>query len=203
MLSSALIPLEGRWIRLLPLSEDLIEPLVTALDHPEVWRWTPPGVLETAAIREHMHEFLADNQDGRLLTWVVIEVEDGTEGRVVGTTGWSALRPQDRSVEGGRTMYAPAVWGRGVNLEAKLLLLSHGFETVGLQRIEFKTDADNARSRAALEALGATFEGIHRKHMNTAYGVRDSAWYSVIDDEWPMVRAGIERRLREQRSRAR
>jgi N-acetyltransferase len=83
-----------------------------------------------------------------------------------------------------------------VNVEAKLLQMRHAFETWGCRRVELKTDALNERSRGALEALGATFEGVHRKHMLVRDGQnRDSAWYSVTDDDWPAVRAHLEARL--------
>jgi RimJ/RimL family protein N-acetyltransferase len=90
----------------------------------------------------------------------------------------------------------PAVWGTGVNVECKLLLLAHAFERLGCSRVELKTDARNERSRAAMLALGASFEGIHRKHMRMPDGSRDTAWYSVVDDEWPAVRSRLEERLR-------
>jgi RimJ/RimL family protein N-acetyltransferase len=83
-----------------------------------------------------------------------------------------------------------------VNVEAKLLMLRRAFETWGVRRVELKTDARNERSRGAMEAMGATFEGIHRKHMLVRAGEnRDSAWYSIVDDEWPRVRVGLEARL--------
>ena len=83
-----------------------------------------------------------------------------------------------------------------MNVEAKYLMLRHAFETLGCRRVELKTDALNERSRGAMEAMGATFEGIHRRHMLVREGVnRDSAWYSVLDSEWPSVREGLERRL--------
>lgn len=104
------------------------------------------------------------------------------------------LRPEHRSLEVGWTWLARAVWETGVNVEAKLLMLEHAFERMGCQRVEFKTDARNARSRAALAALPAAFEGILRRHMVMPYGVRDSAYYSVIADEWPEVRAQLEHR---------
>ena len=87
------------------------------------------------------------------------------------------------------------MWRTGANIEAKLLMLAHAFEHLGCMRVEFKTDARNERSRAALAALPAQFEGIFRKHMlMPGVGVRDSAYYSVIDEEWPAVRANLERR---------
>ena len=106
------------------------------------------------------------------------------------------LRPDDRVLEIGHSWVAPAAWGTGVNTEAKLLLLTHAFETLGCLRVEFKTDATNERARAALAAIPATFEGVFRKHMLVRGGQRrDSAWYSVIDDDWPAVKAALESRV--------
>ena len=118
------------------------------------------------------------------------------EEEVVGSTRFLALRPEHRSVEIGWTWLHPSAWGTGANVEAKLLQLRHAFGSWGCRRVELKTDALNQRSRGALEALGATFEGIHRKHMLVRGGEnRDSAWYSVTDDDWPDVQAGLESRL--------
>ncbi|HET9460744.1 MAG TPA: GNAT family protein, partial [Gaiellaceae bacterium] len=115
---------------------------------------------------------------------------------IVGSTRFLALRPEHRSVEIGWTWLHPSAWGTGANVEAKLLQLRHAFESWGCRRVELKTDALNKRSRGALEALGATFEGIHRKHMLVRDGEnRDSAWYSVMDDDWPRVREHLEARL--------
>jgi RimJ/RimL family protein N-acetyltransferase len=99
-------------------------------------------------------------------------------------------------VEIGNTWVVPSAWGAGANTEAKYLLLRHAFEAEGYLRVEFKTDATNARARAALAALPAEFEGVFRKHMLVRGGERrDSAWYAVIDDDWPEVKASLERRL--------
>ena len=116
--------------------------------------------------------------------------------QIVGSTRFLALRPEHGSVEIGWTWLHPSAWGTGANLEAKLLQLGHAFESWGCRRVELKTDALNDRSRGALEAIGATFEGIHRKHMLVRAGEnRDSAWYSVTDDDWPSVRSHLEARL--------
>ena len=97
--------------------------------------------------------------------------------------------PSTASLEIGWTWLHPSAWGTGANVEAKLLQLEHAFDVLGCRRVEFKTDALNERSRGALEALGASFEGIHRKHMLVRDGEnRDSAWYAIVDDEWPDVR---------------
>ena len=90
----------------------------------------------------------------------------------------------------------PSVWRTGANVESKLLMLGLAFDGLGAQRVEFKTDARNQRSRDALAALPATFEGVFRKHMNMrGIGVRDSAYFSITDDEWPAVKANLEFRL--------
>ena len=116
--------------------------------------------------------------------------------RVVGSTRFLALRPEHRSVEIGWTWLHPSFWGTGVNVEAKLLMLRHAFEAWRCRRVELKTDALNERSRNAMEAMGATFEGIHRKHMLVRRDEnRDSAWYSVTDDDWPRVERGLLERL--------
>jgi RimJ/RimL family protein N-acetyltransferase len=115
---------------------------------------------------------------------------------LVGHTSFLRHDPEHRTVEIGNTWLVPAAWGTGANIESKLLLLEHAFEREGLLRVEFKTDARNERSRAALAALPAQFEGVFRKHMLVRGGERrDSAWYSVIDDEWPAVKANLLRRL--------
>ena len=117
-------------------------------------------------------------------------------GKAIGSTRYLTLRPEHRGLEIGWTWNASSAWGTGANAEAKLLLLRHAFETLGCMRVEFKTDALNERSRAALEALPARFEGIFRKHMLVRDGaLRDSAYYAITDDEWPAVRANLERRL--------
>ena len=113
-----------------------------------------------------------------------------SDGAVVGSTSYLNVVPEHRRLEIGNTWNNPSAWGTGANTEAKYLLLRHAFETLGCTRVEFKTDAQNDRARAALAALPAEFEGIHRKHMVVRGGERrDSAWYAVIDDDWPEVKA--------------
>jgi RimJ/RimL family protein N-acetyltransferase len=116
------------------------------------------------------------------------------DGELVGHTSFLNVRYDDRVAEIGNTWVAPATWGTGANTEAKLLLMQHAFEDEGFLRVEFKTDAGNARSRAALAAF-AEFEGVFRKHMLVRRGQRrDSAWYAVIDDDWPRVKAALQAR---------
>jgi RimJ/RimL family protein N-acetyltransferase len=119
------------------------------------------------------------------------------DGELVGHTSYLNVRPDDRVLEIGNTWLTPRAWGTGANTEAKLLLMQHAFEDEGYLRVEFKTDARNERARAALAALPAEFEGVFRKHMLVRGGERrDSAWYAVIDDDWPAVKANLLGRLR-------
>ncbi len=113
-----------------------------------------------------------------------------------GHSSYLNIRARDRVVEIGHSWLAPDVWGTGANVEAKLLLLEHAFEHEGFLRVEFKTDARNERSRAALAALPAVFEGVFRRHMLVRGGERrDSAWYAVIDEDWPDVKAALRARV--------
>jgi N-acetyltransferase len=182
--------LTGRVVRLEPLGPHHLDALWDASRDPDVWRWMPivrpddRGALET---------WLDEALTGPYLPFATIR--DAT-GLAVGSTRFLALRPEHRSLEIGWTWLARREWGTGANVEAKLLQLTHAFEAWGCRRVELKTDALNARSRGAMEALGAQFEGIHRKHMLVRGGEnRDSAWYSILDDDWPGVKSALTARL--------
>ena len=185
--------LEGRIVRLEPLSPAHEDGLWLASRDPRTWRFLSVVQPQT---REQWSDFvataLAAAKAGSEIPLVTISHDEG----VVGSTRFLALRPEHSSVEIGWTWLHPAAWSTGVNVEAKYLQLRHAFETWGCRRVEWKTDAANERSCGALAALGATFEGVHRKHMLVRDGEnRDSAWYSVTDDEWPTVNAHLEARL--------
>jgi RimJ/RimL family protein N-acetyltransferase len=186
--------LEGRIVRLEPLRPEHEEGLWQASRDPQTWRWLTIVQPQTRADwSAFVAQTLAAAESGAELPLVT-----SCDDRVVGSTRFLALRPEHGSVEIGWTWLHPSVWGTGANVEAKYLQLRHAFETWGCRRVELKTDALNERSRGALEALGATFEGVHRKHMLVRNGEnRDSAWYSVVQDEWPSVRARLEARLAE------
>ena len=117
-------------------------------------------------------------------------------GRAVGSTRYGNIEPAHRKLEIGWTWIAPAWQRTAVNTECKYLLLSHAFEDLGADRVELKTDARNAASRAAILRIGAIQEGILRHHMLAAGGrVRDTVYFSILADEWPDVKAGLERKL--------
>ena len=186
--------LEGELVRLEPMSLHHEDGLWEASRDPRTWRWLSVEQPQTREeLRAYLDAALANAADGTELPLVTVRREDG---RVLGSTRYLALRPEHRSLEIGWTWLHPDAWGTGVNVEAKLLMLEHAFERLGCLRVELKTDAGNERSRGAMAALPAQFEGVHRKHMLVRGGVRrDSAWYSVLDDEWPAVRANLLRRL--------
>jgi N-acetyltransferase len=190
----ASVRLEGRLVAVEPLGPEHEDDLWEAAQGPEVWRWLP---WHAAADRESFHRWLEDALERRDAGLdVPFAVVDRRTAKAIGSTRYLTLRPEHRGLEIGWTWNASSAWGTGANVEAKLLLLRHAFETLGCMRVEFKTDALNDRARAALEALPARFEGIFRKHMLVRDGqLRDSAYYAITDDEWPAVRANLERRL--------
>lgn len=192
MFENASIPLVGERVSLQPIDAKFEAELFSALDDERVWKWLPVARPDEAAFAGIFSFLIEQNAAGQMHTWVTI-ANDGE--RVIGTSSYLALRPEHRGLEIGWTIVSPSAWGSGANIEAKKLMLEHAFGQLGCQRIEFKTDANNERSRGALAALPAEFEGIFRRHMDTNYGVRDSAYYSVIETEWPDVRANLEARL--------
>ncbi len=186
--------MEGRIVRLEPLAPGHERGLFAAAGGEGIWRWMPHDASES---RETFHDWFED---------ALARSEAGTEaafatlgarsGEPVGSTRYLALRPEHRGLEIGWTWLASSRWGTGANIEAKLLMLEHAFERLGCLRVEFKTDARNDRSRGALAALPARFEGVFRKHMLVRGGERrDSAYYSIVDDEWPEVKGNLRRRL--------
>jgi len=186
--------LEGKVVKLEPLGQRHEQGLFEAAQDPEIWRWMPSNAAES---RESFHRWfedaLAASEAGTEGAFVTL---DARTGAPLGSTRYLALRPEHRGLEIGWTWLAPSRWKSGANVEAKLLMLEHAFEDLGCMRVEFKTDARNERSRNALAALPAKFEGVFRKHMLVCGGqLRDSAYYSIIDDEWPEVRANLRRRL--------
>lgn len=188
--------LESRIVRLEPLAPTHADDLWDSSRDPRVWRWLPVVQPQTRVEwQAWMDEALERTEAGLELAFATVLRETG---RAVGSTRYLALKPEDRSLEIGWTWLAPSAWGTGANTEAKLLQLEHAFEVLGCRRVEFKTDALNERARPALAGLPARFEGIHRKHMLVRGSEnRDSAWYSVVDDEWPAVRDALRARLRD------
>ena len=136
---------------------------------------------------------LAGQAAGREQAFATIE---RSSGRVVGSTRYLNIEPAHRRLEIGYTWLAPAWQKTAINSDAKLLMLDHAFGELGANRVEFKTDARNEPSRNALLGIGATFEGTFRRHMIVQQGqLRDSAYFSIIVDEWPSVRKHLALRV--------
>jgi RimJ/RimL family protein N-acetyltransferase len=184
--------LEGSIVTLEPLREEHAEELWEVAQAPEIWAW-----LANLNERERFDlwmrltlEAVQAGSEGPFTT------RDANTGRAIGSSRYLNVRPHDRVVEIGWTWLNPSAWRSGANVEAKLLMMRHAFETLGCVRVEFKTDARNQRSRDALARIPARFEGVLRNHMIVPdVGLRDSAYFSVIDEEWPQVRANLRRRL--------
>lgn len=182
--------LEGERIRLEPMTPARLDALVEAGGYPELWKWTST----TADTREGMAEYVAgamrDRDAGIAMPFVTVDRE--TE-RVIGSTRFGNIDPANRRVEIGWTWVTPEFQRTWVNSEAKFLMLRHAFEVWKCVRVELKTDALNEKSRTAMERIGAKEEGILRQHMVTWTGrLRDSVYYSILDSEWPEVKARLE-----------
>ena len=189
--------LEGEIVVLEPLGREHEEELRAIAADPDIWRWMTVRGHEPEIFTSWLDLTLTAAEEGREAPFAIRLRETGD---IVGSSRYLSLRPEHRGVEIGFTWHIPDVWGKGVNVEAKYLLLRHAFEDLGCMRVEFKTDALNERARAALAALPARFEGIFKSHMLVRDDtVRDSAWYAVTEGEWPAVRANLERRISEKR----
>ncbi|RSS83306.1 GNAT family N-acetyltransferase [Streptomyces sp. WAC06614] len=206
--------LAGRFVRLEPLAPHHTEALAVAgAEDRTTYAFTPvPHGVEAAL--EYIDRALADQAAGRSLPFAIVRRRDG---RVVGSTRfleldywqgplvWPSvpgvpygdpLTAIPDAAEIGNTWLSPAAQGTGINTEAKLLMLRHAFETWGVRRISLRADARNTRSRVAMEKLGFTSEGVRRAHSRGLDGVvRSTAFYSILDEEWPTVRSIIELRL--------
>jgi len=186
--------LEDDKIRLEPLTrEHLAEWCRVGLDA-DIWKWyTIAPITTPEMMRDYIELLLNQQAEGTTIPFVT---RDKVSGRVVGGTRYLNIEPERRKVEIGST-WIGREWRRThVNSHAKLLMLRYAFGTLGCVRVELRTDALNAPSRAAIGRLGATFEGILRKHAETASGRwRDTAVFSILDSEWPAVRAGLEARI--------
>lgn len=182
--------LERGRVRLEPFEERHGEALAAlAAADPELFRHMPFPV-EKLGYGAWFNLLRADQAAGRSIPHAVF-----VDGRVVGQTCYLNIRPRDAGVEIGSTWYTRTAQGTFVNPSCKLLLIGNAFE-LGAERVELKTDALNEHSRGAMLKMGAQFEGVHRKHMRRADGtLRDTAYFSVIREEWPRVEAGLEARL--------
>ncbi|MEO8462976.1 MAG: GNAT family N-acetyltransferase [Chloroflexota bacterium] len=184
------VVLTGQRVRLEPLSLDHLDDLVGVGLDASIWALTVARPTDPAGIEAWIRAALGAAASGTDLPFATIDL---ASGRAVGSTRFMSIVPDHRRLEIGWTWLGTAYQRTGANREAKLLQLVHAFEVLGANRVEFKTDARNEKSRRALLGIGATFEGVFRGHMIMPTGpLRDSAFYSVLADEWPEVKARLE-----------
>ena len=187
------LTLRGAYLTLEPIEERHAPDLFVAMQDEEVCRylaWPPPTRLEeTLAFVRDAREVMACGQ-----SLVFAQVWNET-GRAIGSTRLLDVRPADRQVEIGATFLARSYWRTPANTESKLLFLGHCFERLGCVRVALKTDARNRRSQEAIARLGAVREGVLRRHMQVRGHQRDTVYFSILDDEWPAVRARLQARL--------
>jgi len=187
------VVLEGRHVRLEPLSIGHHDALCEVGLNDELWRWIPKPVQSREDMLNYIRLALQWQTDGTALPFVTME---RSSDRVVGSTRYMNIDQPNRKVEIGSTWIGKPWQRTVVNTEAKYLMLCHAFEKLDCIRVELKTDALNEQSRNAILRIGAKHEGIFRNHIVCASGrLRDSAWYSIIDSEWPQVKATLEEKL--------
>ncbi|MCH7976689.1 MAG: GNAT family N-acetyltransferase [Bacteroidetes bacterium] len=190
------VVLEGAHVRLEPLRLSHLDALCEVGLDPDLWKWIPNPISTRYDLEAYVQAALEGQEQGTMLPFTIVE---RVSGRVVGSTRYGNIDMKNRRLEIGWTWVAKPWQRTAINTEAKLLMLRHAFGLLGCNRVEFKTDALNERSRRAILRLGAKEEGILRKHMTTETDrVRDTVYYSILDDEWPI----IEQRLQEMLNRA-
>ncbi|MCL6711352.1 GNAT family N-acetyltransferase [Pseudomonas sp. R2.Fl] len=184
--------LEGRHVRLEPLLREHADGLRAALEGDALAALWYTNVPRAADVDGYLDGVFATQAQGRILPFVVRDAA----GDVVGSTRFYDLEPGVPRVSIGYTWYAPRVQRTGLNTEAKLLLLTHAFETLGCISVIFETSWFNQRSRAAIARLGAKQDGVLRNHRRHADGSpRDTVIFSILDNEWPAVKRNLLSRL--------
>jgi RimJ/RimL family protein N-acetyltransferase len=187
------VRLDGRLVRLETLADEHIAGLMRAGSNVDLWRWTVEWLDGPDKLRGYLAAAERARDDGSQLPFVTI---DQATDEVIGSTRFLSIDRAHHRLEIGYTWIVPERQRGGANLEAKLLQLTHAFETLGCRRVEFKTDSLNDKSRNALLGIGATFEGVFRNHMISQGGrMRHSAYYSLIDSEWPATKRQLQERL--------
>ncbi len=187
------VTLCGTHVRLEPLAPSHLDGIMRAGEDDAIWRWLPYHLRTQEDFTRWINGALAAQTRGQQMPFATIDV---ASGEVAGSTSLFFVSPRDRRVEIGGTWLSTKAQRTALNTESKLLLLTYCFEASESMRVELKTDARNDRSRAAIARIGAQYEGIMRKHMQTQGGHnRDSAYFAIVDDEWPQVKTRLRQLL--------
>lgn len=188
------VTLDGRIVRLDPLSLDHLDDLARVAFEGDLWRWTVVQPTDVAGLRAWIEAALATAAAGSEMPFATV---DRASGRAIGSTRFMSIVPEHKRLEIGWTWVGLAFQRTGANREAKLLQMTHAFETLGANRVEFKTDSLNEKANPGLLGIGATFEGTFRNHMIMPGGrLRHSNYYSVVREEWPAVKQTLQGRIR-------
>jgi N-acetyltransferase len=185
------VTLTGKVVRLEPLSEAHVPGLAEVAMNDEIWRWLPYGLMKNEEdILGWVREMLRRAENGADRPFAVIHL---ASGRVAGATRYMDIHPKDYALEIGGTWYGVEFQRTAVNTEAKYLLLCYAFEDLKCIRVQIKTDLRNERSQKAIERIGAVREGVLRNNMIMPDGYyRSSVYYSILENEWPAVKARLE-----------
>ena len=187
------VTLAGENVRLEPLRLDHTPALACVGWHPELWHLQPAPITTEDDMRHYVQAALSDQQRGSGLPFVIV---DTATDQVIGSTRYMDITLQHYRLEVGATWLTPTHQRSPANTEAKLLLLSHAFETLSIKRVVFKTEVLNDQSRKALLRIGAVEEGTFRQHLYTTSGrARDMVYFSILGKEWPAVKAALMARL--------
>ena len=185
--------LEGRHVRLEPPSHAHSPDLAMVALDPELWRWTTVQIHSVDDLNAYIDGIIALRTSGAAIPFIAI---DRATGRAIGGTRFANMDAQNRRVEIGWTWLGRPYQRRAFNTEAKLLMLSHAFDRMNCIRVEFRVNAFNIKSREAVARIGAREEGTLRHHMILPDGrLIDWVYYSILREEWPGVRAGLEEKL--------
>ncbi|MBL7718735.1 MAG: GNAT family N-acetyltransferase [Flavipsychrobacter sp.] len=187
------IVLQGVRVRLEPLASSHFPALVEIGKNKNIWTHLPVDGSDGTLLEQELKSALVRKASGEEYPFAIIDVQSGN---AIGSTRFYNIYPEHRKLEIGWTWYHPGWWGKGHNIECKYLLLRYCFEEMAANRVQLQTSEENLRSRAAILKIGATFEGILRKERIRPNGTtRNSAIFSIIDDEWPQVKAMLEARI--------
>lgn len=187
------VTLEGKLVRLEPLSMDHLPALAAISLNPQIWRWMADRMESEDHLRRYIETAVDLATAGAVMPWATRSMKDN---RIIGSTRFADIQPAHRTLEIGWTWMHPDYQRSGINVEAKYMQLRHAFEMMGARRVAFKTHHQNLKSQTAIQALGAKHEGVFRNHVIMPDGSpRHSYWYSIIDKEWPEVKARLEARM--------
>ncbi|MEO5704018.1 MAG: GNAT family N-acetyltransferase [Candidatus Limnocylindrales bacterium] len=187
------VTLEGRLVRLEPLSLDHFDDLARVAFEGDLWRWTVVQPANAEELRAWLEAAVATTSTGAEMAFATV---DRASGHAVGSTRFMSIVSEHKRLEIGWTWVGLAHQRTGANREAKLLQMTHAFETLGANRVEFKTDSLNTKANPGLLGIGATYEGTFRNHMVMPGGrLRHSTYYSVVKDDWPAVKAQLRAKL--------